>query len=167
MYALGNAFKVAAVGPEFFRFQLADIGFPPAVALGLFMFYSFLNRLFKRHNPPTGFIAENKYKMWLVGYALILSYAYEWFSGIIVSRLGDAPNAGMGAFDWFDIISYTVGAISFWLCLYGANRFLKKEVQANQEKRALLARYELTQKKLENKEIRARYKKPRKPGARR
>ena len=131
LYPLGNAYKVAAVGPEFMRFHLGDIGFPPAVALFLFVVYSLLvgREVSTDASGPTIelLMADNRRKMACAVTAFVLSLGYEWVSGSLADQLSDSTNPGIGHFDWIDVACYALGSAALYACLYGINRLLHAE----------------------------------------
>lgn len=165
IYACGNAFKVAAVGPEFARYYLADIGFAPAIAFILFGLYEIATT---RNSIGTTsidranrFLKNNRYKMVVGFFTFLLSVGYEWISGFAVDQLGDKSSAPVGHFDWLDIAAYALGTTLFIGFLYGANRMTRiwkaYELRAQDELRRNAS------KKRANVSVHRRYKKPQKP----
>lgn len=166
-YALGNAFKVAAVGPEFARYHLGDFGFPAALVLLIVTVHELVIRSKPAGTDEMSIVAHilklNRLKMWIAVYAVALSVAYEWISGVLVEQLGNRPNSGVGRFDWIDVACYVFGGGIYFFCLFGANRILSKELAIHIEQLQRQRQISLLQTKADRVALRKGYEKPRKP----
>jgi len=165
IYACGNAFKVAAVGPEFARYYLADIGFAPAAAFVLFGLYEIATMRnsirASSMDRANRFLKNNKYKMVVGLFTFLLSIGYEWISGFAVDQLGNKSSTAVGHFDWLDIAAYALGTALFIGFLYGANRMAR--IWKAYELRVQDELQREAPKQRANVSVRRRYKKPQKP----
>lgn len=166
LYLLGNALKVASVGPEFARYHLGDVGFPAAVALLIFTAYNLVAWSKPVADDQLSIAAHvlkrNCLKMRITLCAVVLSVVYEVLSGVLVGQLGDRPNPGLGRFDWIDVACYLVGGGSCFFCLFGANRLLSKDVARFHEQIQGQRKVDTQHAKTDREALRKGYKKPRK-----
>lgn len=137
LYPMGVGFKSAAIGPEFLRFHLSDIGFP--VFVGYTMYHHF--RLgFEKNNPQLGHDAladmaqKLRHRKVALAVGLIVSYGYEVFTGFLYGLRPDMEPWLVGDFDWWDIVNYTLGAALCYLLL----RFWAQKLAAAQVEQAAL-----------------------------
>lgn len=118
LYVIGNGFKFLVIGPQVIRFYLADFGFPAFVSatIGILLLHNVTGmglstaNIVKRLAP--------KMLRWVIPSALMLSYTYESFMGYAHAVLGDELQGNpIGTFDWWDILAYTLGAITAYLIM--------------------------------------------------
>ncbi|HKX24594.1 MAG TPA: hypothetical protein VJM46_05115 [Candidatus Saccharimonadales bacterium] len=113
LYPMGVGFKSAVIGPEFLRFHLSDIGFP--VFVGFTLYHHFRSG-FEKNNDRLGkdLLADTaqalRHRRVTLVIGLLLSYGYEVFTGLLYSPRPDLEPWLVGAFDWWDIANYTLGA---------------------------------------------------------
>lgn len=138
LYPLGMGFKLTLVGPDFVRFHLADLGFPAILAMILFVP---MYRGYIRRGPLAGETEEEKtlevltLRKFAIGMAVILSYAYEIFVGVIYAHTKMAVTQ-VGNFDWIDIVAYTLSGTVVYVVLVKMERELRPIVADIQRRRA-------------------------------
>ena len=169
LYMIGLGCKFAAIGPEFFRYHLTDIGFPVAIGLLLFSLYErglVYNDYFRGLDQFHKALMIMRHKRTFVLIALGLSYAYEIGVELMYqSRPGVTPSM-VGRFDWQDMLMYTLGAglglaiIQF--CLSQAKRW----VQERDEAQAALRVAERAHANAVNNELRKNYRSNKRKGNR-
>jgi|GEM_PF-5265477 len=113
LYMIGLGCKFAAIGPEFFRYHLTDIGFPVAIGLLLFSLYE-RGLIYSEHfvalDGPNQVLLLTRLKRTFILIALGLSYAYEIGVELMYRARPEATPSLVGRFDWQDMIMYTIGA---------------------------------------------------------
>ncbi len=113
LYPMGVGFKASVTGPEFLRWHLSDIGFPVFVG---FVLYQHFRSGFEKNNPDLGkdVLADTaqalRHRKALLVIGLLISYAYETFTGMLYRLRPDMKAELVGKFDWWDIVNYTLGA---------------------------------------------------------
>jgi hypothetical protein len=124
LYPLGNGFKFAIWGPEFFRFHLTDIGFPAWLGFVLFLHGTIHDRLADKSTSDVTIeetISLLRYRRKLLIAGLVMSYAYEIITGVMYWVRSDLPAKYVGSFDLVDMVMYTLGAalgfavLAYWL----------------------------------------------------
>lgn len=119
LYPLGVGFKASAIGPEFLRFHLSDVGF--SVFVGFVLYHHFGSRFTKHPDfgkdklADTAKVLRNRKVTLVIG--LIISYAYEGFTGLLYQLNPDMKVELVGDFDWWDIVNYTFGAAVCYMLL--------------------------------------------------
>ena len=137
VYAVGVMAKFAAIGPEFLRFYVSDIGFPVMLMM-IWTIGADPRTRTRQHFANASYLDQllllkgyKKYQGGVLVAALCLSYLYEVVMGMAVSVLAEsgAQNPGVGGFDWGDIAAYTVGAAVAALLLRTYSRALDFRIE--------------------------------------
>jgi hypothetical protein len=123
-YGFGLLMKVSGFGPEFFRYWLADIGFPLAIALLVlrpFMRGYLGDAPFNTYKEELIYkIAETKFALKFVLVTFGAAVCYEIVAGIIVRDLRESGRITgpslIGGFDPIDVLMYALGAGLGTLC---------------------------------------------------
>lgn len=120
-YPIGVACKVLTLGPEFFRYYLADLGFPIAVSVFLLipLELGLSQRNFQFINGSHRIRIEMLFsaRRFALAIALLLSYSYELTIGVLYNLNPDVQGQVIGNFDWLDMLMYTIGAALALFCL--------------------------------------------------
>lgn len=117
MYAAGQWFKVAIVGPSFIRWHLSDLGFPVAIAVVILpplwqlVGVAKSNRaLAAEYTPTQANYYRSKLRRRAMPVAVALSYVWELLEGYAYSQNPkEMATSAAGNFDWIDMAAYTLG----------------------------------------------------------
>ena len=119
-YPLGVGCKMALWGPEFFRFYLADIGFP------LFVGYALYEWSVQRRDTPVQTKSSHPLEEWVTycrlrrstlvaGFVISLLFEAAW--GVLMWQHPEALELELaGGFDLWDVASYIIGT-ALGLCM--------------------------------------------------
>ncbi len=141
LYALGATAKFGHIGPELLRFYVADIGFP--VFIGLIFIKMILGSANERLTVKavTETMELRKKSIYVFAGAFVICVGYEVSAGFLVSEFTKRGlvSYGVGAFDWFDVLAYAVGAtfailVLLWQIKIGKiYAFVLREIESKEE----------------------------------